>query len=144
MAEPAAAAATHRFDVRVYWEDTDGAGIVYYANYFKFAERARTEWLRALGIEQRRMQAELGVVFAVKRCACEYVSPARLDDAIEVETRVTASGGASIDMHQTIRRADAVLAEIDVTIACIGAGGRPVRLPPVIRHALAAFAAKSH
>jgi len=141
MAEPAPA---HRFAARVYWEDTDGAGIVYYANYFKFAERARTEWLRALGIEQRRMQAELGVVFAVKRCACEYVRPARLDDAIAVDSRVTASGGASIEMHQTIRRDDTVLAEIDVTIACIRADGRPARLPPVIRHALAAFPAKSH
>lgn len=137
-------APSHRFETRVYWEDTDGAGIVYYANYFKFAERARTEWLRALGIEQRRMQAELGVVFAVKRCACEYVRPARLDDALAVDTHVTDSGGASIDLHQTVRRAETVLAEIDVTIACIGADGRPARLPPVIRHALAAFTAKSH
>lgn len=140
MAESSSA---HRFDVRVYWEDTDGAGIVYYANYFRFAERARTEWLRALGIEQRRMQAELGVVFAVKRCTCEYVQPARLDDALAVETRVTGSGGASIDMRQTIRRDETVLAEMDVTVACVGANGRPARLPPVIRHALAAFAAKS-
>lgn len=141
MSEPSP---VHLFEARVYWEDTDGAGIVYYANYFKFAERARTEWLRTLGIGQRRMQAELGVVFAVKRCACEYVRPARLDDALVVETRVTAAGGASIDMHQRIRCDDTVLAEIDVTIACVGANGRPARLPPVIRHALAAFAAKSH
>lgn len=141
MAESSSA---HRFDVRVYWEDTDGAGIVYYANYFKFAERARTEWLRALGIEQRRMQAETGIVFAVKRCACDYVRPALLDDALAVESRVTGTRGASIDMHQTVRREDTVLAEIDVTIACIGADGRPARLPPAIRHALAAFAAKTH
>jgi acyl-CoA thioester hydrolase len=138
------AAPSHRFEARVYWEDTDGAGIVYYANYLKFAERARTEWLRALGIEQRRMQAESGVVFAVKRCACEYVRPARLDDSLAIESRVTGTRGASIDMHQTVRREDTVLAEIDVTIACIGAGGRPARLPPAIRHALAAFAAKTH
>ena len=130
--------------VRVYWEDTDGAGIVYYANYLRFAERARTEWLRRLGIEQRRMQAELGVVFAVKRCSCEYVLPARLDDLLQVETVVTGAGGASIEMRQTIRREGAVLAELDVTIACIGAHGRVARLPPAIRHALAAFAAKSH
>jgi acyl-CoA thioester hydrolase len=141
MADPIPA---HRFETRVYWEDTDGAGIVYYANYFKFAERARTEWLRMLGIEQRRLQAELGVVFAVKRCSCEYVQPARLDDLLQVETVVTGAGGASIEMRQTIRREGIVLAELDVTVACIGANGRVARLPPAIRHALAAFAAKSH
>jgi acyl-CoA thioester hydrolase len=134
----------HRFETRVYWEDTDGAGIVYYANYLRFAERARTEWLRRLGIEQRRMQAELGVVFAVRRCACEYVRPARLDDLLEVETSVAGAGGASIDLNQRIRRDGTLLAELDVTVACIGADGRVARLPPAIRHALAAFAAKSH
>jgi acyl-CoA thioester hydrolase len=141
MADPVPA---HRFETRVYWEDTDGAGIVYYANYLRFAERARTEWLRMLGIEQRRLQSELGVVFAVKRCACEYVRPARLDDLLQIETVVTGAGGASIEMRQTIRREGAVLAELDVTVACIGANGRVARLPPAIRHALAAFAAKSH
>ncbi len=133
----------HVFRTRVYWEDTDGAGIVYYANYFKFAERARTEMLRAIGIEQRRMLDETGIAFAVKRCACEYLRPARLDDTLEIVSCVTQARGASLDMHQQVRRDDAALAELDVTIACIGRDGRPARLPPGVRHALAAFNSKT-
>ena len=133
----------HVFRTRVYWEDTDGAGIVYYANYFKFAERARTEMLRAIGIEQRRMLDETGIAFAVKRCACEYLRPAQLDDALEIVSCVTQARGASLDMHQQVRRDDAALAELDVTIVCIGRDGRPARLPPGVRHALAAFNSKT-
>ncbi len=134
----------HLFRTRVYWEDTDGAGIVYYANYFKFAERARTEMLRAAGIEQRRMFDDTGLAFAVKRCACDYLRPARLDDMLDVVSRVTEARGASIEMHQRIRRADEALADLDVTIVCLARDGRPARLPPGIRHALAAFALKTH
>ena len=137
-------AAAHVFQARVYWEDTDGAGIVYYANYFKFAERARTEMLRAAGIEQRRVLDETGVAFAVRRCACEYLRPARLDDALAVVSRVTEARGASLDMHQQIRRDHETLAELDVTIVCVARDGRPARLPPGVRHALAAFALKTN
>lgn len=132
--------APHRLSLRVYWEDTDAAGIVYYANYLKFAERGRTELLRALGIDQGALRAETGIAFAVRRCTCEYLRPARLDDALVVETALAAVGAASCEMRQTVLRGAQVLAELDVTVACVAASGRPARLPPAIRHALAAFA----
>ncbi|MBM3478998.1 MAG: tol-pal system-associated acyl-CoA thioesterase [Alphaproteobacteria bacterium] len=133
--------APHRTELRVYWEDTDAAGIVYYASYLRFAERGRTEMLRALGVGQRRMAEEQGIAFAVRRCACEYLRPARLDDALVVETSVARAAGAAIEMRQDISRGGELLARLDVTVACIGAGGRPTRLPPALRHALAAFVA---
>ena len=83
--------APHRIELRVYWEDTDAAGIVYYANYLRFAERGRTELLRALGVGQRRMAEEQGIAFAVRRCTCEYIRPARLDDADRKSTRLNSS-----------------------------------------------------
>jgi acyl-CoA thioester hydrolase len=131
--------APHRLTVRVYWEDTDAAGIVYYANYLKFAERGRTELLRALGIDQARLRAEQGLAFAVRRCACEYLRPARLDDALVVETAIVAVGAATCALSQRILRGAEPLAELEVTVACVAASGRPSRLPPAIRHALAAF-----
>jgi acyl-CoA thioester hydrolase len=134
--------APHRIELRVYWEDTDAAGIVYYANYLRFAERGRTELLRALGVGQRRMAEEQGIAFAVRRCACEYIRPARLDDALVVETAVARAAGAAIEMRQDILRGGELLARLDVTVACVGAGGRPARLPPALRHALAAFVAE--
>jgi acyl-CoA thioester hydrolase len=134
--------APHRLALRVYWEDTDAAGIVYYANYLKFAERGRTELLRALGIDQGRLRAESGLAFAVRRCVCEYLRPARLDDAIEVTTEATEIGAATCRMRQRVLRGDEVLAELDVTVACVAASGRPSRLPPPVRHALAAFASQ--
>jgi acyl-CoA thioester hydrolase len=132
---------SHRFRCRVYWEDTDAGGIVYYANYLKFAERARTEMLRDAGVEQQRLKDEQGLLFAVKRCACEYVRPARLDDALDVVTSVTAARGASLDMRQEIRRADELLASLDVTIACLSATGAPSRMPANLRNALAILTA---
>ena len=134
--------APHRTCLRVYWEDTDAAGIVYYANYLKFADRGRTELLRALGVGQRRMSEDRGIAFAVRRCSCEYLRPARLDDALVVETSVARAAGAAIEMRQDISRDGELLARLDVTVACIGEGGRPVRLPPDLRHALAAFVAE--
>jgi acyl-CoA thioester hydrolase len=132
----------HCHALRVYWEDTDAAGIVYYANYLKFAERGRTELLRGLGIEQERLRLTTGLAFAVRRCVVDYLRPARLDDSLAVETRLTALRGASIDLRQDIRRDGVALVEIAVTVACIAADGRPARLPPALRHALAAFAAQ--
>ncbi|MFM8678791.1 MAG: tol-pal system-associated acyl-CoA thioesterase [Alphaproteobacteria bacterium] len=134
--------APHRIGLRVYWEDTDAAGIVYYANYLRFAERGRTELLRALGVGQRRMAEEQGIAFAVRRCACDYLRPARLDDSLVVETSVSRAAGATIEMRQDILRGEELLARLDVTVACLGAGGRPARLPPTVRHALAAFVAE--
>jgi acyl-CoA thioester hydrolase len=127
------------FPIRVYYEDTDAAGLVYYANYLKFAERARTEMLRRLGVEQERLRAETGLVFVVRRCTADYLLPARLDDDLVVATRLAALGGASLDLDQDVRRADAVLVRLAFQIACVGQSGRPQRLPPILRSALASL-----
>jgi acyl-CoA thioester hydrolase len=126
----------HHLFTRVYYEDTDAAGIVYYANYLKFAERARTELLRLLGVEQERLRRETGIAFAVKRCVVEYVRPALLDDELLVESRLVALGGASLEVEQRVTRSAAELARLMVRIACLGRDGRPARLPPALRAAL--------
>ena len=128
-------ATVHRFPVRVYYEDTDAAGIVYYANYLKFAERARSEWLREF-TESASLKAS-GFVFVVRRCEIDYLLPARLDDLLEVATRVTGFAGATLDLEQTVRRGDADLVVMNVTLACLNSAGRPARLPTALRAALA-------
>lgn len=122
---------THRFILRVYYEDTDLAGIVYYANYLKFIERARSEWVRARGLDQRAMKAD-GVVFAVRRIEADYLAPAQYDDVLEVETFVEDTRPARLVVRQVIRRGDRVLFVALVTIVCLGANGKPVRLPAAI------------
>ena len=132
--------APHVFRTRVYYEDTDAAGIVYYANYLKFAERARTEILREAGIVQRAMAEEMGVAFAVRSVNVEYLKPARLDDALEVETTIVAVGGATAEGMQIVRRSGdrAELAQVGVKLACLKlADGRPARIPETVRAALA-------
>lgn len=129
----------HLFPLRVYYEDTDVGGVVYHANYLKFAERARTEMLRTLGIEQERLRVETGVFFMVRRLAAEYFQPARLDDELIVATQVEHLGGASLDLKQEVRRKDSVLVHIDLAIACLGRDGRPVRLPAALKAAFASL-----
>jgi acyl-CoA thioester hydrolase len=129
-------AGAHSLLIRVYYEDTDAAGIVYHANYLRFAERARTEMLRLLGIEQEKLRAEQGVAFAVRRCTVDYRAPARLDDEIEVETRLVQLRRASLDIDHRIRRRGRELAQLAVQVACIDAAGRPTRLPLPLRAAL--------
>jgi acyl-CoA thioester hydrolase len=127
----------HVFPVRVYYEDTDAAGIVYYANYLKFAERARTEMLRARGVGLRALEESDGVVFAVRRVAVEYLSPARLDDKLEVHSRIAAVRGASIEAEQDVVRDGKDLARMTLTLACVARSGRPARLPQSVAQALA-------
>ncbi|MGR3371322.1 tol-pal system-associated acyl-CoA thioesterase [Pseudooceanicola nanhaiensis] len=122
----------HRFELRVYYEDTDLAGIVYYANYLKFIERARSEWVRGLGIDQVRMKAE-GLVFAVRRVEADYLSPARFDDVLEVETAPEAVTAARIVLSQVVKRAGEVVFEARVTLVALSDTGHPVRLPANIR-----------
>lgn len=105
--------------VRVYYEDTDAGGVVYYANYLRFFERARTEWLRAAGFDQRRLAAEQGLQFVVARIECDYRRPARLDDVIVLDVRVTHAGRASVVFEQTARRGDEVLAQARVRAGCV-------------------------
>ncbi|NQV59480.1 MAG: tol-pal system-associated acyl-CoA thioesterase [Alphaproteobacteria bacterium] len=126
----------HRFPVRVYWEDTDAAGIVYYANYLRFLERARSDLVRGAGIDQVALLDREGIVFPVRRCEIDYLQPARLDDEIQVRTRLKKLGGASMDMDQDIHRGEEALVRAKVRLACIGPNGRPRRLPATVRAAL--------
>ncbi|HTZ37983.1 MAG TPA: tol-pal system-associated acyl-CoA thioesterase [Stellaceae bacterium] len=131
------AVASHSLPVRVYYEDTDAAGMVYHANYLKFAERGRSEMLRSLGFAHSRLRAENGVGFAVRRCAIDYRAPARLEDALTVDTALEGVGAATLTMRQEISRDGELLVAIDMLVACIGRDGRPRRLPPALRAALA-------
>ncbi len=126
----------HRMPMRVYYEDTDASGIVYYANYLKFIERARTDLLRILDITHSETMAEEGVAFAVRRCEIDYLAPARLDDELEIESRFVAVRGASLDAVQTVKRDGDDIAVAMLQIACIDSAGRPHRLPTPVREAL--------
>lgn len=127
--------ATHVFPCRVYYEDTDAGGIVYYANYLKFAERARSELLRDLGTDNSRLMDQHGVLFAVRDCQATFHRPAKLDDALEVHTDITAVGRATLSALQTVRRSNEVMAELVIRLACLDASGRPKRLPGDVRAA---------
>ena len=127
---------THSMKLRVYYEDTDAAGIVYYANYLKFAERGRTEMMRELGFAHSRIAAETGIVFTVRRCLADYRAAARLDDTLTVETRIQEIGAATLSLDQQIRRDGETIVALDVLIACVGSDGRPSRVPPGLRAAL--------
>lgn len=124
--------APHYFPVTVYYEDTDAGGVVYYANYLKFAERARTEWLRSLGVNQSALWENEGLGFVVKRCALELHKPAKLDDHLSIETHLHEVRRASMTMQQKVRRGEVLLAELVVTIACVNAAFKPVRMPEII------------
>lgn len=134
---PHAPARTHRLPVRVYYEDTDAAGLVYHARYLHFMERARTEMLREAGSDHPKLMAEEGLAFAVRRLAIEFVRPAKLDDLLLVETRMTGFSGARIELDQRVLRGGEIVAECALTLACIDRGGRARRIPPLL---LAAFA----
>ncbi|MFC2966495.1 tol-pal system-associated acyl-CoA thioesterase [Acidimangrovimonas pyrenivorans] len=128
---------SHRFPIRVYYEDTDLAGIVYYANYLKFIERGRSEWIRELGLDQTRLKQDQGLVFAVRRVEADYLSPATFDDLLTVETRLTALTGARIVLDQAVLRGDRPLFRAVVTLVCLTQTGAPARLPADIRQRLA-------
>jgi acyl-CoA thioester hydrolase len=121
--------APHRLPIRVYYEDTDAGGIVYHAQYLCFAERARTEFLRTLGTDHVRLLAEHGGVFAVRRAMVEFNRPARLDDQLVVETRVTTASGARLKLRQDIKKGAQPLVSIDIELAFISPDLRPLRLP---------------
>lgn len=129
---------SHRFTCRVYYEDTDLAGIVYYANYLKYIERARTEWVRELGIDQTALKREEGIVFAVRRVAADYLSPARFDDALTVETAPVSITGARIVLSQTVLRGEERLFSAEVTLVALTESGRPARLSSDLRARLEA------
>jgi acyl-CoA thioester hydrolase len=129
---------TFVWPVRVYWEDTDAGGVVYYANYLKFMERARSEWLRAFGFEQDVLRNEAGVVFVVRRVEIDYLSPARFNEQLEVSVRLHEMGRASLSVRQELLRGSTRLAEAVVTLACVDAVRfKPVKIPEPILQALA-------
>lgn len=134
-------AGEHALPLRVYYEDTDAAGIVYHASYLRFAERARTEFLRLAGIDQRPLVAAEGLAFAVRRAEIDYRWPALLDDRLEVRSRLVRLGAASVEIEQRIVRERQTLVTIMVKVACVELStGRPKRLPAAVRDALEPFA----
>jgi acyl-CoA thioester hydrolase len=126
---------THSFEVRVYYEDTDLAGLVYYANYLKFIERARSEWVRDLGIDQRALKDDTGHVFVVRRVEADYLSPARYDDVLTVKTTPERLTGARMVLRQIVLRGDTALFDCRVTLAYLDGAGRPARLPGQLKAA---------
>lgn len=120
---------THEFGVRVYYEDTDMAGIVYYANYLKFIERARTEFISSLGVDQKRLSREQGLAFAVRRLEADFLKPAGFGDDLTVFTAVEEVSGARAVLAQDVLRGGERMFSAKVTIACIAASGTPTRLP---------------
>lgn len=127
---------THRFPVRVYYEDTDAAGIVYYANYLKFAERARSEALRLCGYAQSELLSEQKLGFVVRRCTADFLKPAMLDDLLTIETRLNDISRISIRMQQTITRGAETLVTLEVKLVAVGEGMKVSRLPERLRNAL--------
>ena len=122
----------HQFDLKVYYEDTDMGGIVYYANYLKFIERARSTLVEELGVDQLRLQS-MGVVFAVRDISAQYLAPARMGDNLLVCSRVIVTTAARWVLEQIINRDGMVLFTAEVTIVVIGLGGSPRRLPKELR-----------
>ena len=129
----------HRLQLRVYYEDTDAAGIVYYANYLKYFERCRSEWLRSLGIDQRELAQRDGVQFVVADLAVRYLRPARLDDALDIDAAISGQARSWLVFRQHARRGDELLASAQVKVACVDAARQaPVRLPRQLTDRLAA------
>ena len=126
----------HVFPLRVYYEDTDAGGIVYYANYLRFAERARTEMLRSVGIESSNLMREDDITLTVKFCQVDYLKAAHLDDALEVHSRIIKVGGASLKGEQVIKCNSYELVNIQLKMACMTLDGKPTRLPDKLRSKL--------
>lgn len=123
----------HRFAIRVYYEDTDMAGIVYYANYLKYIERARSDWVREVGVDQNALRDGEGLVFAVRRVEADYLLPAKFDDVLEVTTATVQVTGARMVLEQQVLRDGEVLFSAQVTLVVINEAGHAARLPAIIR-----------
>lgn len=131
---PATGKALFSLPVRVYYEDTDAGGVVYYANYLKFCERARTDWLRAIGLEQGRLAADQNIIFVVRSVKADYLQPAVLDDLLDVVTTLGKLGHASLVFDQKIQRGGQILFETLITIACVDRSSkRAAPIPPSVR-----------
>ncbi|HEY4295383.1 MAG TPA: tol-pal system-associated acyl-CoA thioesterase [Paraburkholderia sp.] len=127
----------YTWPIRVYYEDTDAGGIVFYANYLKFFERARTEWLRACGVDQNRLADETGALFIVRSTAVDYRAPARLDDVIKIVSRIERLGRASVDFAQEAWREGTLLATGSIRVGCVDRVAlRPAAIAPPVLAAL--------
>jgi len=122
-----------KFPIRIYYEDTDAGGIVYHANYLRFAERARTEWLRALGYEHDQVLAAHSLLLVVRHIEIDYKAPARLGDLLEIRSTTEGCGNTSIPIDQDVYRGGKLLASLKVVVVGITPDGRPMRLPPQLR-----------
>ncbi len=129
----------HYWRLRVYYEDTDAGGIVYYANYLRFFERARTEYLRELGVDHADLKANYGLIFAVRSCSVDYQAPARLDDWLDIVTSMTALGASRLDMRQDIRHEERIITTAQITVVAVGLDGRAKRLPEPLRKLIQPF-----
>ena len=130
---------THILPVRVYYEDTDFSGVVYHASYLRFMERGRTDCLRLIGVSHAGMWAEKEpLAFTIRRMEIDFLKPARIDDALTVETRFLALAGASLHAHQAIRRGGETLLEARLQAVLVAANGKPKRPPQALRAALEA------
>lgn len=123
----------HRFAIHVHYEDTDMGGIVYHANYLKFIERARSDWVRVQGVDQRALLAQ-GIVFVVRRIEADFLAPARFDEALVVTSHPVAGSPARLVLEQQVWRGAVMLFSAQVTLACLGPGGKPRRLPAELAH----------
>jgi acyl-CoA thioester hydrolase len=131
----------HRYGLRIYFEDTDAGGLVYHANYLRFAERARTEALRAMGLPHSEMMLQHGMIFVVRHVELDYQRPARLDDSLTVETATVSVGGASVKLRQRVSRGAETLVVVDLTLVSVRLQtGRAERMPAAWREALMAMA----
>lgn len=126
----------HSFPIRIYYEDTDAAGIVYYANYLKFAERARTEALRQAGFDQSKLLAEQKIGFVVKNCNIDFLSPAKLDDLLTIETNLHDISKVSLSMKQVIKNGNKTLVNLDVKLVMVDDKMKLVKLPETIKISL--------
>jgi acyl-CoA thioester hydrolase len=130
--------APFRHRLRVYWEDTDAGGVVFYANYLKFFERARTEWLRTLGVAQQQLRERTGAIFVVTDTAVRFRAPARLDDELDVTVDLRTRGSASMKLSQQAWRGEVLVAEGEIRIGCVDAASfRPRRIPGEVLQTLA-------
>jgi acyl-CoA thioester hydrolase len=128
---------TFSFPVRIYFEDTDSGGVVYHANYLKFMERARTEWLRTLGIDQRKLKLHDHIMFVVHRIDIQYKFPARFNDDLVVRSELNRIGSSKIEFRQMIYRQNEMLIDASVDVACIDSEKfKPVRIPSTIKQTM--------
>lgn len=126
---------THNFPVRIYYDDTDAGGVVYYANYLKFAERARTEYLRALGFENSKIRHDFGIIIVVKSVEADYLSPARLDDVLTIQTRLLSVKNTSFVMEQKAIKNEVCIFNMTIVLVCVNEDGRPSKIPEPLKNA---------